>query len=89
MTPPLQNRRQDYAEENFALNMVITACAVTSTVLVAGLLIQNRRHFKAWKKVILAQDDNMLQMQSVISTLRSSGKPFSFYPGVGVYLDKV
>lgn len=67
----------------FSAATVITAIAAT------GILINNRRHLKFVKATHAARIANSEELRNAISSMRAAGREFSYYPGVGLYLDKV
>lgn len=60
---------------------------IITTVAVVGILLNNRRSFKFAKKTVKAMDDNMVGAQQAIHALKEAGQKFTFYPGVGIYID--
>lgn len=63
------------------------ALQLITTVAVVGILINNRRSLKFSKRVIKNMDKNMRGAQETIEALRSAGQNFTFYPGVGIYVE--
>lgn len=63
------------------------ALQLITAVATVGILINNRRALKFTKQVVKGMDKNMQGAQEAIKTLKEAGKPFTFYPGVGVWAD--
>lgn len=71
-----------WASIAFAGSMIVTALASVRILRV------NKRHLKFVKEIHAAQLANSEEMRNAISSLRAAGREFSYYPGIGVYLDK-
>lgn len=63
------------------------ALQLITAVATVGILVNNRRALKFTKQVVKSMDKNMQGAQEAIKTLKEAGKPFTFYPGVGVWAD--
>lgn len=89
----LRTIKQTKPEEVIELKVrpldVITALATVGTFLTARKILKiNKTSYNAWVDVIKAKDEQMLWAQKVIGELREAGKDFSFYPGVGIYVNR-
>ena len=60
---------------------------LVTCVAVVGILINNRRSLKFSKKVFKSIAKDTDNLQKVITDLKNAGKPFTYYPGVGVWVE--
>lgn len=73
--------------KSYEVRTTVNPVQVLTCVATLGILWTSRRHLKFAKKVIKNMDNNVEGAQQAIKALKAAGQPFTFYPGVGVYID--
>lgn len=84
---PQVEQVRNYMGENLEVRTHINVVQLITAVAVVGILINNRRSFKFTKMVIKNHDKGMVAMQNLIKELKENGQTFTYYPGVGVWVD--
>lgn len=79
----LKSKRREVSTDQDARD----ALQLITCVAVVGILWTTRRQYKFSKHVVKNMDKQMVFAQNVIKELRSTGTKFTFYPGVGIYVD--
>lgn len=75
----------DFIEDHGAI--IVVGIVVVGMMQVVSIKRSNKALLKAFKNVVQNLDARDIEMQNIISTLRKTKTPFTFYPGVGAYVD--
>lgn len=87
-------RWRDLRQEDKDL-VIFSGIAILATATVVSIAMSTRKtnnileEFRdMFEMVVRNRDADMLAMQHLISDLHKQGKTFTYYPGIGVYIDK-